>query len=62
MEIIAKVNEFDVDMVELYDKNKEFMWGAVHIDNFLGTVIYTRLSKHEELTLGLEISGGERWR
>jgi len=58
MEIIAKVNEFDKDMVELYSEGKKAMLGVMHIDCFyehgVDNGIYARVQKGE-LILDLQI-------
>ena len=58
MEIIAKINELDTDMVELYSEGKKTMLGVVHIDSFFDrdveNSIYERLEQGE-LVLDLQI-------
>ena len=60
MEIVAKLNEFDKDMVELYSEGKKALLGVMHFDSFFErgvnnlTGIYTRV-REGELVLDLQI-------
>ena len=62
MEIIAKINKFDADMVELYAEGKKTLLGVVHIDSFfergVNNGIYTRV-REGELVLDLQIKTWE---
>ncbi len=35
MKIIARPNEHDLSMIELYSEDMRYMLGAVHVDNFI---------------------------
>jgi len=60
MDIIAKRNKFDTEMIEIYTKDKEYLITVAHIDNF-SELLNDYYNEHindwfyDEVTLELKI-------
>lgn len=65
MKILARINEFDFDMVEVYSIDKTYLFGVLHIDCFFfdeeDKAIHDLLEKGEEVFMDVKLSEkGER--
>ena len=60
MEILAKLNERDNAIVELYSINKKYLIGVIHVDHFndMDPEIYRIFDQGREVALEIEIKGG----